>query len=67
MSFAFSLIEQYRAGAEFVDRVLKGANPAGLPVERPTRSELVLNLVTARTQGVSFPAAVLARADRVIE
>ena len=67
MSYSFSVIEQYRSAATFIDKILKGAKPAELPVEQPTRFELVLNLRTARAQGVSFPSAVLVRADRVIE
>ncbi len=67
MSYSFSVIEQYRSAATFIDKLLKGANPAELPVEQPTRFELVLNLRTARAQGVSFPPAILLRADRVIE
>src|SRR5215470_7605964 len=67
MSYSFSLIEQYRSAATLIDKILKGANPAELPVEQPTRFELVLNLKTAKAQGVSFPPAILLRADRVIE
>jgi putative ABC transport system substrate-binding protein len=67
MSYSFSLIEQHRAGASYIDKILKGAKPAALPVEQPTRFELALNLRTAKAQGVSFPPAVLQRADRVIE
>jgi putative tryptophan/tyrosine transport system substrate-binding protein len=67
MSYSFSLIEQHRAAARYVDKILKGATPATLPVEQPTRYELVLNMRTAKAQGVSFPPAVLVRADRVIE
>jgi len=67
MSYSFSVIEQYRSGATFIDKILKGANPAELPVEQPTHFELVLNLQTAKAQGVTFPPAVLLRADRLIE
>jgi putative ABC transport system substrate-binding protein len=67
MSYSFSVIEQFRSAATFIDKILKGAKPAELPVEQPTRFELVLNLKTAKAQGVSFPPAVLLRADRVIE
>jgi putative ABC transport system substrate-binding protein len=67
MSYSFSLIEQHRAAATFIDKILRGANPAALPVEQPTRFELVLNLRTAKAQGISFPSAMLLRADRVIE
>jgi putative ABC transport system substrate-binding protein len=67
MSYSFSVIHQYRSAATFIDKILKGAHPAELPVEQPTRFELVLNVKTARAQGVTFPPAVLLRADRVIE
>jgi putative tryptophan/tyrosine transport system substrate-binding protein len=67
MSYSFSVIEQYRSGATFIDKILKGASPAELPVEQPTRFELVLNLKTAKAQGVTFSPAVLLRADRLIE
>src|SRR5262249_27401844 len=67
MSYSFSVIEQYRSVTTFIDKILKGANPAELPVEQPTRFELVLNLKTAKAQGVTFPPAVLLRADRMIE
>jgi len=67
MSYSFSLIEQHRAAASYIDKILKGADPATLPVEQPTRFELVLNLRTAKAQGISFPSAMLVRADRVIE
>ena len=67
MSYSFSLIEQHRGAASYIDKILKGANPATLPVEQPTRFELVLNLRTARALGISFPPAILVRADRMIE
>jgi putative tryptophan/tyrosine transport system substrate-binding protein len=67
MSYSFSVIAQYRSGATFIDKILKGANPAELPVEQPTHFQLVLNLKTAKAQGVTFPPAVLLRADRLIE
>jgi len=67
MAYSFSVIGQYRSGAIFIDKILKGANPAELPVEQPTHFELVLNLKTARAQGVTFPGTVLLRTDRVIE
>ncbi len=67
MAYSYSLSEQMRAAAKFVDKVLIGMPPADLPVEVPAAFELVLNLRTAKAQGVKFPQTVLARADRVIE
>src|SRR6266851_4401921 len=67
MTFGVVEADVYRRVAVFVDKVLKGAKPADLPVEQPTRFELVINLKTAKALGVTIPPAFLARADQVIE
>jgi putative ABC transport system substrate-binding protein len=66
MSYSTDDLAVYRRTAYYVDKILKGAIPAELPIEQPTKFELVINLKTAKQIGLTIPAHVLARADRII-
>jgi putative ABC transport system substrate-binding protein len=67
MSYGPSFVALYRRSADYVDKILRGTKPSDIPVEQPTKFDLIINLVTAKSLGIEIPPSLLGRADEVIE
>jgi ABC-type uncharacterized transport system substrate-binding protein len=67
MSYGVNFPDQFRRAADHVDKILRGTKPADIPVEQPTKFDLIVNLITAKALGLTVPLGLLARADEVIE